>query len=204
MSVRTRWAPLLVAAPPALEMLPDLARRYAEPHRAYHGLHHIDALARLFEDVQRGPGWRRPLEVALAVLYHDAVYVPGRTDNEACSARLARQALRGHWLDVDRVEALILATANHCRDVDALRDEDLAHFLDADMSILGTPPAVYDAYVAGVRSEYAAVPQALFTAGRRAFLESLLARATIFHSEFFAARFEASARANMARELASH
>ena len=203
MSMQTRWAPLLAAAPAALEVLPDLERRYSEPHRAHHGVHHIDALARLFEDVQRGPAWRRPLEVALAILYHDAVYVPGRSDNEACSARLAREALGGHWVDIDRVETLILATANHCRDVDALRDEDLAHFLDADMSILGAPPAVYDAYVAGVRSEYAGVPEGLFTAGRRAFLESLLARATIFHSQFFSARFEASARANMARELAS-
>jgi predicted metal-dependent HD superfamily phosphohydrolase len=199
--VNVRWAPLVAAAPFATELLPDLEQRYGEPHRAYHGVDHIAALAELFEEVRRGPGWHRPVEVALAILYHDAIYVPGRGDNEARSARLAREALREHWLDIDRVEQLVLATATHCRDVDALRDEDLAMFLDADMSILGAPAAIYDAYVAGVRFEYASVSPELFAAGRRAFLESLLARPTIFHSRFFIARCETQAHANMAREL---
>ena len=198
-----RWAPLVAAAPFVAPLLPDLEQRYAEPHRAYHGIEHIAALAELFDEVRRGPGWHAPVEVALAILYHDAIYVPGRHDNEARSARLAREALREHWLDIDRIEQLVLATATHCRDVDALRDEDLAMFLDADMSILGAPAVAYDAYVAGVRFEYANVPPQSFTAGRRAFLESLLARPTLFHSPFFVARCEAQARANIARELAT-
>jgi predicted metal-dependent HD superfamily phosphohydrolase len=69
------------------------------------------------------------------------------------------------------------------------------------MSILGTDATTYDAYVAAIRREHAAIPAPLFAAGRRAFLESLLARPAIFHSRFFAERHEASARTNMAREL---
>jgi predicted metal-dependent HD superfamily phosphohydrolase len=208
-AVAASWRPLLAVLPAgdALDALVvELASRYAEPHRRYHGIAHIDALARLFAEVGEGPGapgWRQPAEVALAILIHDAIYEVSRADNEARSAGLARARLDG-WIgiDVERVAVLIEATAAHGR-AQTHGDPDLGHFLDADLAILGAPADVYDRYARGVFEEYSPIVDAAqFTAGRQAFVRSQLARPTLFHTEFFRARYEAQARRNLARELA--
>lgn len=207
-SIAHRWSPLLEGGllERAPDLLPDLARRYAEPHRVYHGIDHITALAQLFLDVAHGPGWRSPIEVALAILFHDAIYEPGRSDNEDRSAELAINTLRdtpiSKAIDLDRVAAMIRATKSHDQLTHA-GDHDLAHFIDADMAIIGTPPNVYDAYVKAVRREFSSIPTDMFDRGREAFLTKQLARPTLFHTALFRARYEAPARANLARELAT-
>jgi predicted metal-dependent HD superfamily phosphohydrolase len=204
-SIARRWSPLLDGVP---DLLPELARRYAEPHRVYHGIDHIAALAQLYGEVARGPTWHAPIEVALAVLFHDAIYEPGRSDNEDRSAELAVEMLRDHpigavqTVDVARVAEMIRATKSHDQLTHA-DDHDLAHFIDADMAIIGTPPDVYDAYAQAVRREFSSIPGPIFDHGRAAFLNKQLARASLFHTPWFRARYEHPARANLARELAT-
>ncbi|MFO7563269.1 MAG: hypothetical protein R6X02_11550 [Enhygromyxa sp.] len=198
------WQPLIAALGGEPSFLAELVERYAEPHRRYHGVAHIDALARLFEQVAAGPGWRRPAEVALAILFHDAIYEPGRPDNEARSAQLARERL-ADWdqVEVERIAALIEATASHGA-AQTEADPDLGHFLDADVAILGAPPEVYDRYARGVLEEYAPVVDvAAFRAGRRVFVLEQLARPQLFHTLWFRDHYEATARENLGRELAS-
>jgi predicted metal-dependent HD superfamily phosphohydrolase len=198
-----RWQPLIAALGREPSFLTELIERYAEPHRRYHGVAHIDALAGLFEEVAAGPGWRQPAEVALAILFHDAVYQPGRADNEARSAQLARERLID-WGQVDRerVAALIEATAAHGL-AQTEGDLDFGHFLDADIAILGAPPDVYDRYARGVFEEYApVVDEPAFRTGRRSFVQSQLAQAQLFHTLWFKDHYEAIARENLARELA--
>jgi predicted metal-dependent HD superfamily phosphohydrolase len=197
-----RWAPLSQGLPELPGLLAELGRRYAEPHRAYHDQHHIEALARLYREVEAGPGWRVPVEVKLALLFHDAVYQPGRPDNEARSAELARERLAGCGVDVERVAAMVRATKTHDH-LDDPGDHDLAHLLDADMAILGAEPERYATYLDQLRREFAAVPEPLFRRGRRAFVEAQLARPALFHTPYFAARYEARARANLEAELGS-
>jgi predicted metal-dependent HD superfamily phosphohydrolase len=183
----------------------EIERRHAEPARVYHGLGHLAALAELFAAVEAGPGWRAPLEVACAMLFHDIVYVPARVDNEARSAALARARLEAAGLDearVVRVAEMILATAAH-GEQEVGGDADLAHFLDADMAIVGAPAPDYDRYAEGVRREFSAIPDALYRPGRRRFLEAQLQRPALFHSEWFRQRFEVQARENLRRELDS-
>jgi predicted metal-dependent HD superfamily phosphohydrolase len=200
------WRALLeaidaVADPPAF--VGELHQRYAEPHRRYHGVAHLDALANLFEQVAAGPGWQRPVEVALALLFHDAVYTPGRSDNEARSAALARARLAGReGLDLERIAGWIEATAAH--GAATIDEPDLAHLLDADVAILGAPDPIYDRYALGVREEFApVVGEQAYRAGRRGFLRAQLDRPALFHSPWFVARYEAQARSNLARELAA-
>lgn len=200
-----RFAALCSGDPREPELLREIAARYAEPHRAYHGLAHLDALARLYaqvEHVEHGPGWVHKAEVKLAILFHDVIYEPGRSDNEARSAALAGELLAGWPVDVERIQAMINATAAHDR-IDTTGDPDLAHFLDADMAILGAPPDVYDNYIRGVQREFARVPAAMFRIGRRAFVSTQLARVSLFHTPFFRDRYEQQARANLKRELAN-
>lgn len=196
--------PLAAVIPGGAEALwPDLASRYTEAGRHYHDVAHIHALSRHFAQVDSGPGWQAPAEIALAILFHDAIYVCGRGDNEARSASLARAAIAAHLasadIDVDRVVLLIHLTADHGRlkPGSLSADPDAQHFLDADMAILGSPPTRYAEYEAQIRREYHALPDEVFAEGRGRFLERLLASDRIYLSAFFGERYEAQARANL-------
>lgn len=197
-----------LALPPAQREAIVLA--HATPGRAYHDLSHVAEVLRHYRDVATGPGWEQPREAWLAILYHDAVYVPGRTDNEALSAQLAQrhiaQWLQGEAIDAARVAALIAMTARHGQWLpadfdDAPHGRDAAHFLDCDMAILGAEPAVFDAYDRGIAAEHRGVPAWLYRLNRRRFLKALLARDRIFVSPLFHARYDAQARANLRRAV---
>ncbi|HMV65977.1 MAG TPA: hypothetical protein PKA64_03925 [Myxococcota bacterium] len=174
----------------------DLARRYAEPHRAYHDLSHLHELAEGY----RASTWRRPDEVWAALLWHDAVYEPGRPDNEARSAELALAS--GLEIDLGWVADLIRRTAGH-GSAPPPDDPDMAQFLDLDMAILAAAPDRFDRYDAGVTAEYApVVPPELFAAGRRHFFATLLDAPRIFHTDRLHAALDARARDNLRRAIA--
>ncbi|WP_101926951.1 MULTISPECIES: HD domain-containing protein [Luteimonas] len=203
---------VLPDAPPALPapMRAALEAAYATPPRVYHNLAHVDALLQEFAVVAADTGWTQPVEVTLAILYHDAIYDARRQDNEARSAQLAADAI-AQWMpqagvDVARVVELIALTARH----GALapgdfgrtpRDDDTRRFLDCDMAILGAPAAVFDAYDRGIAAEYRHVPRWLFTLNRRKFLKQLLARERIYLDDGFHARLDAPARHNLRRAI---
>ncbi len=201
------------SAPLALPeaQLAELASAYATPPRAYHNFDHVREVLRHHADVAAGPGWAQPAETRLAVLYHDAIYEAGRSDNEARSAALAIDAI-ARWLpeagiDAGRVGELIELTARHGQLApedfgEGARADDTRHFLDCDMAILGAEPAVFDAYDRGIAAEYRGkVPAWLFRLNRRRFLKALLGRPRIYLSAFFHDRYDASARANLRRAV---
>ena len=178
-----------------------LAAAYASPGRAYHTLDHVREVVRLFHEVTHTVSWRHPREAFLALLFHDAVYEPGASDNEAKSVLLARETLArfppGTGVDVDRVARLIELTARHGHLQPEEVDADSALFLDCDMAILGAEPEAYAAYETGIAQEYRALSAEVFAAGRRHFLERLLASPRIYLSEYFHEALEDLARRNL-------
>jgi predicted metal-dependent HD superfamily phosphohydrolase len=193
----------------ALTVLPPvavdaLAARHQEPHRRYHDESHLNAVVRGFVDVDADSLWQRPREALLALLFHDAVYVPGRSDNEDRSTQLAQDTLRVHGVDADaaRVGALILLTAKHGKLSAEDVDSDAALVLDIDVAVLGADAAAYDRYAQGVAAEFAPVVGAdAYGVGRVAFIDAALQAPRLFLSERFAA-LEAPARKNLMRERA--
>jgi predicted metal-dependent HD superfamily phosphohydrolase len=187
------------------EVLADLQNRYAEPHRHYHAWDHIDALLGWFG--QRRDHLHDPLSVELAILFHDAVYDPTRSDNEAESARLLREADLPDLDDAIRSRALrmIEATVRHQipDGLDPADRSDMAEFLDMDLSILGARTDVFDAYEQAIRREYAFVPEALYREARRGILQRFLERDRLYFSDWGRERFEAAARANLAASIAA-
>ena len=174
-----------------------LAAAYGEPQRAYHTAAHVAEVLGWFDLVADDVGWAHPADVYAAIVLHDAVYVPGAKDNEARSAAWARSA--GLPVDADRVAQLIELTARHGKLAPGDVDAETARFLDCDMAILGSDPAAFDAYDAAIAREYAHVPPDAYRAGRAAFLAGLAAAPRIFLSDYFHARLDARARANLAR-----
>ena len=201
--------PLLEGCPPGLGLSPELVdvvrRAYATPGRVYHDIRHVEEVVRRFVEAARDVGWRRPREVYLAVLFHDAVYAPGAKDNEARSAELARNAVveyvKDASLDCNRMGDLIRLTSAHGKLSPSEVDAEAALFLDCDMAILGADRDVFDAYEDAIALEYAHLPPAVYAAGRGAFLAHLLDGDRIFLSDYGHGRWETFARSNIARAL---
>ncbi|MEY4555102.1 MAG: hypothetical protein RL093_221 [Pseudomonadota bacterium] len=178
----------------------ELIARYGEPHRRYHTMTHIeDCLAQVAASTDFSDEQRSLLDAA--IWFHDAIYDATRHDNEAESAKLAVERLSSAGAApafVDEVSRLILLTAGH-----SVEDDDAigARLVSIDLSILGARPERYDAYAAAIRHEYGHVPEPLYRAGRAAILGRFLESGRLFADPVWAERFEAPARANLAREI---
>lgn len=176
----------------------DLLARWDEPHRHYHTAGHLAAMlsivdghAALAEDAA---------QVRLAAWFHDAVYDPKATGNEAASAALAERALRGLGVDPAETVRLILLTTTH---TPAPEDRNGALLADADLSILATPEPIYDGYAAAVRREYTHVPDEQYRAGRARVLRTFLERPILYRVVPDKAAWTDRARRNLHRELAA-
>lgn len=176
-----------------------LLAAWAEPARVYHGTAHLlDCLARLDELPATLDGLD-PIEAAL--WYHDAVYDPRAKDNEERSAAWAERALVGLGV-APRVAAEVARLVRLTGHAEPATDEAGRLVCDIDLSVLGLPPAEFDAYDAAIRTEYAWVPEAEFREGRRRVLRALLARDPLYGTDRFRRRYEEPARANLRRALA--
>ncbi|GGY95270.1 HD domain-containing protein [Streptomyces poonensis] len=205
-SLRTRWCRALLAArggaerPDPLPYADDLLKRWSEPQRRYHTVEHlttvldrIDILAEYADDADA---------VRLAAWFHDAVYLPERSENEERSARLVVRALPEAGVGratTDEVARLVRLTVTHDP---APGDRNGAVLCDADLAILAADPEPYDRYARAVREEYGFVPDDAFRAGRADVLRQLLALPRLFRTPYGERTWEAAARRNLGAELA--
>jgi predicted metal-dependent HD superfamily phosphohydrolase len=200
--LRTRWEALArrtgIAHGDGTALLAELIAAYAQNGRHYHNLDHIAALCDLLD--RHGDSVRNRDALELAIFFHDAVYEPIRSDNEAASAALARERLTGLGIAenlIAEVERMILATRHGASAADAGSDPDLALLLDLDLSILAAERATYTAYAEAIRREYAIVPDAIYRPGRRRVLADFLARPRIYATPRLRDLWEAAARSNL-------
>lgn len=177
--------------------------RWSSPGRGYHSVVHLAEVLHLLDQLECDDP-----AVELAAWFHDAEYTGLPGQDESASAALAIRALADLGVsaeDTHRVSTLVLMTIDH-----VCSDDDLgaAQLCDADLAILAATPARYAEYAAGVRADYAHVPDDAFSAGRAAVLRRLVRRANntpgregpLYRTEF-AARWTARAVANLEAEL---
>ncbi|TGE14563.1 HD domain-containing protein [Hymenobacter elongatus] len=179
----------------------QLTAAYEGSGRHYHTLTHIRALLETQE--RHKELIREPAVVQLAIWFHDVVYSPRRTDNEARSAVLAQDFMFQTNLTAEqraRVAFLIERTKDHTQPQLAA-DTDLHFFLDADLQILGAPEADYWQYARQVRQEYRLVPDMLYRRGRRQVLEKLLLAPILYQTTLFRQLLDTAARRNLRTEL---
>jgi predicted metal-dependent HD superfamily phosphohydrolase len=199
---RRRWTGLwtrLGAGGDGLSVFKVLEVAYAESTRAYHTAEHIrDCLAQF--DLSQHTA-QRPDEVEAAIWFHDAVYLPGGSDNEEGSARLAQTTLAEAGAPLEaahRIAGLVLATQHL-----AIPGEPGAALLcDIDLSIFGRAPEVFDQFERRIRLEYGWVPEPVYRSARAEILDGFLRRPSIFQTDFFRERYEIPARANLQRVIA--
>lgn len=176
-----------------------LVERYAEPHRHYHTLAHVQHCLLEFDAIRDLADHADSVE--MAVWFHDAIYDPKAKDNEARSADLARVVLDVGGIREEfgeRVAELIMATSHSA----SPSFNDAALLVEADLAILGRSEAEFDEYERCIRREYDWVDDASFAAGRAAIIESFLLRPILFRVHSLHRAYEDAARANLRRSLA--
>ena len=178
----------------------DLLGRYAEGHRHYHDLAHLDDVLRHVDELAVHA--RDAHAVRLAAWFHDAVYDPTAADNEERSARLAETALSALRVEDEVVAEVVRLVRTTARHVPPPGDSDAEVLCDADLAILASSIERYQRYVEAVRAEYAHLDDEAFARGRAAVLRGLLARDSLFGTSTGRSQWEAPARANVTAELA--
>jgi predicted metal-dependent HD superfamily phosphohydrolase len=190
------WS-LLDAAPPE-KLFHELVARYSEPHRFYHTLQHMRECFSVLALASHLAS--RPVEVQLALWFHDAIYDTRAHDNEEQSAHWAEQSLIAEGVESDvavAVGKLVLATQHTF----VPETEDAKLLVDVDLSILGAAEPRFTAYERQIRQEYSWVAEDAFRQRRADILVSLLNRSSIYRTGWFASRLEVQARKNLARSL---
>lgn len=177
----------------------DLIAAHSEKHRAYHTLDHITACLIHLDTVRAQV--EKPEEVEMALWFHDAVYDPFSATNEEDSAEWAAD-----WLqDRGAAKPVIARIADHILDTkshETPASKDGQYMLDIDLSILGTPPDIYDRFERDIRREYKRVPSFIFKKKRKAILEGFLERDPLYATPYFQEKLESQARANLERAIA--
>lgn len=180
-----------------------LRSAWREVQRHYHRTHHLRACLQRLQHWQQHA--ERPDQLALALWFHDAVYQPQASDNEARSAQWAAtelQQAQAHPTVVQRITTLIMATAHAATNTvaDAVPDPDRELLIDIDLAILGAAPQHYQRYTRQVRREYAWLDDDAWRKGRSAVLQHFLQQPRIYASPPGQA-LEQAARANLLAEL---
>ena len=186
-------------APETIEMI---IARHRQPARHYHTAAHVVAVLGHAERLLMNEMVKVDGDVVRAgALFHDVIYDPRSSTNEADSAAYAVESMRTLGWSADRLDLLsniILATATH-----RTGTPESAVLLDADLAILGASSQGYRQYAAAVRLEYDFVDDFVWAAGRSAVLRSFLDRPQIFATATMRDEREAQARVNLGDELAT-
>lgn len=169
---------------------------YNEPQRRYHTLDHIDHCLSMFDLCKSLAD--NPDALEIAVWFHDAIFVPGKPDNEALSAELYLDLSAGVHNDDFRelVDRLIMATLHDGRSLD---DRDAGYMVDIDLSSFGLSWEDFLRDSQHLREESAQISDAEYARKQKAFRSCLLARPRFFQTDFFRQHYEQQARDNLAR-----
>lgn len=190
-----------IGMPP--DVIEQVLRFYDEPHRVYHNRAHV------MEIFDQAVSLNLPLSPsqALAILFHDAVYVPGaaRGMNETLSAQLLL-CYTSHLARsvVANARQIVLDTIDH-----VARHAESPAVLDLDLLRLAAPQPMFDQWTDALFDEYrplfettdTAAARAQFDKRRLSFMESLLARANIYALLPIRKRFESLAQENLRRAI---
>lgn len=179
------------------EMRADLLERWNEPQRRYHNETHLRAVLQAVDRLDDEGEAFDGTAVRLAAWFHCAIYDPTASENNEASARLAERML-DPAAPVDEVARLVRLMGGHRVEPGDLNGEVLS---DADLAVLGADPETYDTYTRDVRHEFAHVPGEKFIAGRRAALEGLVERKSVYLTTSARDAWEKQAHANVNREL---
>jgi len=166
---------------------------------AYHNVNHImDCILKLdsIEEIVYGKINLSLFEIA--ILYHDCIYVPGRTDNETKSSIIATKMMKYFGFEKSKIKYvtnLILGNVN-----DMTYEYNV--FRDIDYSILGEHGFTYNEYRKSIEAEFLSIyTYQDYIAGRLKFLVDIRKDIKIFKTSILGNVFEYRAKINITEEI---
>ncbi|NUM34189.1 MAG: dephospho-CoA kinase [Candidatus Brocadiae bacterium] len=178
--------------------LSEIEEIYSAKMRFYHTLQHIKEMLLLYLRIKHL--LTNPMEVYLAIVFHDIVYIPQSLENEKASAVFAQEYIAKNLLfpeiELPRVEKMIQCTACHSEDLSFSGDEAL--IMDMDIAILASDKSRLIEYEKQVFQEYASIVTPKdYQKKRLEFLQKISQKKHIFSSPYFFARYEEIAKINL-------
>lgn len=172
-----------------------LHKNYFKKNRYYHNWTHIETMIKSWSAYKNK--LENPVELLLAIYYHDVIYVSTRKDNELKSAELACKELKEvKGINLNTIYNLIICTQTH----KALTNDE-KWLVDFDLQILGKSWEIYEMYYKQIRKEYRIYPNSMYNSGRKKALMHFLEKKTIYQNEAFQLQYEKPARENIKREI---
>lgn len=186
----------------------SLKDAYTRPARFYHTFEHALNTAEWVSKLPAaGQECYFPKEMVYAALFHDAVYVPEATDNEARSAGMVASYVKpGSTLRVEYIKELILSTCNHFQTDANFYKWDHKVFMDCDIAMFGADFIDFVLADVQIRKEYESVvndPKAVLQ-GRVGFLEMVDSRPFVFNTDYFRGVWEDQAKDNLTKLISRH
>ena len=148
----------------------EILERWSEPHRAYHGPAHLaDLLTQINRHAELSTREREIL--TLAAIFHDIIYNPRRSDNEAQSADLFLNsvAMDKDNADIQEIATIIRDTKDH-----APSTHLSTIFSHMDMDVVRRPYEELLKWEAGIRHEYKHIPGIAYVVVRARFLGQMI------------------------------
>lgn len=167
-----RWQLLFHSNAASNRVFGDIEQAYAEPHRHYHTLDHIESGLNVLDQLGADS------VVKVAFWFHDVIYDAGASNNEERSAAFAYSTLFPSvlgWTEDAKheMERLIYLTKDHKVD---WWDKNACHMAVADLHGLGSEPETYKRNSENVRLEYGKFSDDEWKEGRIKFLRAMLDR----------------------------
>ncbi len=175
----------------------EVEQAYTASGRHYHTLNHLDSLLTELRPFQSE--FHHWDTIVFAITYHDVVYNILKSNNEEKSAALAESRLQDIGcpaMEIEHCKQLIRATQKHEE-----AEPWINLFTDADLSILGSAPDVYQHYTTQIRKEYNFYPDLIYKPGRKKVLTHFLKMPRIFKTKAFFEKYETAARSNLQVEM---
>jgi predicted metal-dependent HD superfamily phosphohydrolase len=184
-------------AQPGARVFAELAAHYGEAERTYHTLDHVDdCLARL-DTVAPLVGNFDAIEIA--IWFHDVLCDAGARDNEIRSARWYLERSAGTTPRFRIAVCRMILASRHIAPAVRL---DARFMVDIDLAGFGHPWMEFRRTTDLVRGEFPHKTDEEFARGLAPFMRSLVARPSLYGTDFFRDRCEATARRNVAQLLA--
>lgn len=184
---------------PAAGIFAEIAAHYSAPERTYHTLEHVDdCLARL-DIVAKLVGNAEAIEIA--IWFHDVLCDPGARDNEVRSARWYLERSVGTTARFRIAVCRMILASRH---IEPAVRSDSRYMVDIDLAGFGHPWLEFRRTTDLVRGEFPHKSDEEFARGLTPFLRSLVARESMFATEFFRERCEATARRNVSQLIAEY
>ncbi len=188
------------------DVFDQLEALYHQPWRRYHDFNHIEWCLHYFDKCREQAA--DPDSLELAIWFHDCIYVIGACDNEANSRDWFLSCSEGFLKDPVRERVANLIMDTYFRDNPFSEDGKL--MVDIDLSNLGGSWDMYVADSKAVMDELVQVESATLesvTEQVLVFLQHLLDKEYVYHTNYYRTNFEGHAQSNIMRyanQLKSH